>query len=66
MKVQCRTCRFFEPLFEIVDESDYDMPGRCGWDPGPLPYAWRYMGREKMGVSADELIDCPTHKHGVK
>ena len=49
----CRTCKYFEPLFP-EDVAEDDCPGTCEWKPPALPLSWRYCQREVVGVDAGD------------
>lgn len=65
--VTCGTCRHWRHWWPETDNGEADAPGICtALAPEALPHAWRYAGREVMGVSRDEASTCPMHEKAVQ
>jgi len=60
MTVKCGDCKHFHDDFPMLkaDDDEQGKPGSCEW-PIEWPHAFRYCGRERMGVHSQEESECP-------
>lgn len=57
----CRTCRFYQEEWDGGDDPDLAF-GDCIWSV-PVPHAWRWCLRERVGVYPSEGSTCPCHEY---